>query len=561
MTQPANRIRYALPLIMLSSVMTGCFESAGSRFTDKPNAAASSVTFVDTDQTDAIGGRLTITPPTNEVSPDGKWTFDYYVLRWAQDGVPMQRTEDWGGTDIGFIQWAPRMDGPTQMDLYSLTPVEGANGIAVIAANALGAADGNVVVSVENLYVNPNVPKVMPTALAFADWTDQVNIQGHLRFTPANDPQFPITHYMVRFADAQGCPLKLHEVARINQSSSQIYQLIQAYPPPAAHNLVVIPANSFGEAYLADCSYPHLNVVAANVIKRTELPYFQASSIVIGADQDETDTYSGTITINPSQDERDLSTGYYVDIISKSGSYSVGGNPAAYFPANGGPHYFQAEKIDPDLSVIMISTGRRHFMVTDTHEYKIDVANHNTSGTWRTIRNADKDTCIKTVDQTRLTLVACDRYDASQRFFVTNVQSPDDTDTNSTNKDHYYTIESAQYRGRYMHRPYTGTGTPELWGTGSSDWKSRFLLKSFQAGEVNENAVEKSWKKMAVVNKVDIIYHFACASVLAVNDTGIDMPWSNCSGIPTTSFGLMTNHIEWKFEDPNGNVDYLNDKP
>jgi hypothetical protein len=543
MKLPAALNLRRLSLVALTILISACFNNP-TRYTEVPTAIAAGIEFSDRDTSSGLSGKVTILAADDGETASSRWTFDNYIVRWAIDGIPQPYSVTGESNLAGQLH---RTRTPLEFEINRKTLPEGINSLVVYTSNALGSATEGFVYYFDNLLIDPRAPQHFSASVGFVDTDESLRIKGRIGFGTPAEGDSDIRFYTIRFAGEDGCPLDGDAIAKVNRvwhASSYGYNMPSAILPPAeARSITVIPGNQYADAYALDCAYPKSNLSNFNRITPTDTPYYQAERITF-VDTNESADVSGTLTIYPSIDERDLSTGYYLEKMNGS-DLPVG--PAVYFPKTGGPHTYQITNASR-FARYRVSTGKTP--ADYYHRRDITLGSSNIYGTWFTIKNKSTDTCIRADSASaRLSMAECDANDIYQRFNVSHTTWSADPDN-----DDYHHIESVAFPGRYFNRAYTADGAWFL-GPLSENW-SRVILTGFNSSQVAASTVNKEWKKMAIINIVAGSPNYACASMYF---TTLQSSWGNCGGILAGSFGLRIDFLQWKFTQANGTVSKFND--
>lgn len=557
-----KKIAYSLALLSTVATLTGCLEDMGvTRFTSKPTAVVSGLSFTDKNMGEMLGGNLVITPAVDGQTEYDKWTFDSYIVKWAIDGVPMAMDMFSASNFVGRVD---RTENPLVLPIRAVPP-NGVNGFIVYTANALGTADQGQWIPFENIQIDPRVPNasVMPAAVQYGQGYGQrtgnnqgdrdttVRTEAILSFfkpdpyqacsfgcpTVTNTEQ-DITEYNVYLAGADGCPLKGAPVAKIPKNSQGFYVQSFGYgrnivvPPVDANSFVVIPANQYGEAYSETCQYAH-TTSNINIITPSKYPNYTSAGIAWSADSDSSDSVSSTLTIKKSADERDLSTGYYL-MWGFKGTYSA--QDIKYFPKDGNNHTFNFDHWQPTASDgtpynldninVYVSTGYNY--LGGDKGITIDMAEKNNRGNWYLINELammaaeTSDQCITAVDKDKdIKKATCNRFDSAQQFEVEYA--------NYAGNDDFHYIKSVKFPGYCLYRA-DDAGAPN-WQLRTCDksWNVRTEIKAN-----NQTAADRMKKRIAVNHDAG----WTCLAHYTVTKD-LSSPWGNC--------GIVTSEVYWKF--------------
>ncbi len=543
--------------VLLSAVglLSGCLDDLNvTRFDSAPSAEPVAIDFRDRHPGDLVGGTIAITPANDGQTDTDKWTFDTYIAQWAVDGVVVPTDMFMQSNVVGRVD---RMNNPLVISFYQRPP-NGANSIVVSTANALGLAPQGKVVYFENLLVSPLVPSAnaVPQYVSFYDNQYNVTILGTLTFerpaaydkcddsgcTHITNTQFDITKYVARYADSDGCPLtSVNPILEIPVEADGRYSVsigsggIVQYPPSDARAIVVRPANDHGEAYSEDCSsYARSSVSTFNRISAGKYPHFKANAYFT-KDEDDTDTYTGNLIIEPSADERDNGVGYYV--LWNSRKTSVAANYLTRFDADSTQHQLRLDKWLPppfgdgsrfpmeDIVFYVVTgdypaaAGPIDYPAPDKRMTKLDMQTNNAIGSWYLINESPEigdvpsDYCIKAdALNSKIYKAKCDKYDIQQRFYVENASI-------ASNDDMHY-IKSAAFENACIFRQ-DDAGAPN-WElrTCNNAWNTQMEIKSYDPS----HSTGVYLKKIAVNHDAG----WTCLAHYTVT-TDLSSPWGNCS--------------------------------
>ncbi len=571
MSKTINVSKYAL--LLTPALLSGCLIEFGStRFDSIPEVVAENLTFLDKNLGPEVGGPITITRP---LDPDHggtwEWTYDRWVLRWAINGVPAGTNNVLPNGESNYIGNVVLNDNNAYELTYDLfaTPPPGVNGIIVFAANPRGEAINGTSVTFENFVFHPDAPTTIPENVQFTDQQNNIAIRGNLRFYISVPPEKPVTRYVARFGDANGCPLPrvaaIGSIAANGTGPHSFSTTKDLLPPKNAGTIVVVAANDHGEGYSTNCDGSSTRLAATthfnSISSPYDNPYFQAKRVLLSADTDSTKAYSATLTIQPAEDERDVS-GYYVRF--KFDSNPTDANPAItvysknFYGDNGKNaegHYTQAISgslfklgnialtTDQYEHVTMEVTNVDPSQYTPRQKFSLPLKNKNLIGNWYMIVSGaspveangailySNNRCIRADDRapnseySTLRLTTCDPYDVGQRFTTTNVSVPNFRG-NIPNND-FYIIKSEKTGGCFYREP---TAAVEAWKLSySCDSYTWEKLMEIKAGSYGQKA-----KKIA---EYDGRLNWSCATNYAGSDS-ITGTWLNC--------GLGTE-IYWNF--------------
>jgi hypothetical protein len=529
-----NRLRVEFAVVFsfvfLAVLVSGCNDAGPPvRHDVPPTSIASSLEFNDTVMGAGFGGDLVIQRGTGDNDASS------YVLRWAAGGAPLAQNSYIGRAEI------TRTDESSLTIPFSVLSVpSGADSLLVLTSNATGEATTGISVAVANIHAHPNAPKSKAVSIQFTDDAYyQVDVGGSVYVT-ANAGDYDVFEYVVRYAGADGCVLPGEPALRIrSQRRSTRYtyykRLYYTAPPVEARSLVVLASNYYGEAYESNCNnYVRSSLTGFNRYYASTIPYYSLERAFFQADDsNDTHLFSATLEIQPSKDERDLSTGYYVNWYSTSAWGTQGCGPAIrYFPKTGGKHFhtFNNFEIPLGRSQIVVSTGRECVGTTTTQPPTVITLNNlPAAASWYQIKNADNGHCISAGDRdgdaasSTLSAVACDANDISQRFTVRHVYDEHNDDLHQIFSVKTGGCFRREYWSGVWDLEYTCDDTSDLW----TQMELRYLLSDDKAG-----------KKITVRNQVAGLWNYACA--WAGLPPTITSTWGNC-GVKDIAWYFMPN--------------------
>lgn len=529
----------SLPAACLLGAVTlsGCKGADPTRYNAPPTSITEAVTFVDTIQGGGVGGTVTITRAADDNDASA------YVIRWGNGDVPVELPAGQSNY-IGSIPLTHTAEQQLSFNFSVLSMPENANSVLVLTSNANGEATSGLSIPVENMIRHPLAPTAQARSLYFSDRGSNVAIFGELSLSTNYYEASNVSFYNVRYAGADGCILPGEPVFTFRRSTGATHYRfnINRLPPKNATSLVVVTGNVYGEAYLDDCSgYVRSTPEPFNYIYPDTIPYHASrAAYFTGPDTDSTYRLSRTLVIEPSEDERDLSTGYYVNWRNPSGYSSSCGDRIAYFPKNGGSHTLVLNRAIPrGVTEILVGTGRECVGLTTeqpAHRVALENSPNPANGTWFQIKNASNGRCISADDRgageasSGLSMATCDAYAVSQRFTVANL--------NITGNDDLHHVRSVKTGGCFKR---------EYW---SGNWQLDYTCATddlFAQMELTKlNTSDRAAKRMVVRNNVAGVWHYSCAwaDLVQPRPTGT---WGNCGwGIDMT----------WHFM-PFGNPDPL----
>lgn len=421
---PQRRFRFQSLLLFFAIIsLMGC--GPEKIFKDPPTSVATGLQFEDKIQGTALGGTVFINRAVDDSDASS------YVLRWGSNGAPASTSDEFKSNYIGRVTIVASNNSiPYKYELYipELPPEElNIDSIMVFTSNPAGENPIGIEVALNNLIEAPLAPTAHPQNVSFSDQNTRVTIQGNIEFVGAID-ESNIHYYTLRYAGDDGCPLQTAAISQIPVGANYAYTISERTVISAARSVVVIAGNEHGEAVETDCAlYSSSNTAEFNIITESQTPYWPARKVLIGEDTDDTEFVTALIEIQGSNDERDLSTGYYINL--NDGTNGSCNTLLEFFPKKGKRQWHELQ-----LDQWAVPTGATQFLVStgtecgfEPHGQPHQIAIKNNIGQWFQIKT-DAGKCLRAEDSeptefpdndgqsSHLRLVDCDAYDEAQRF-------------------------------------------------------------------------------------------------------------------------------------------------
>lgn len=520
-----NLRHYYLGLLLVTTAtISGCKDpQPPTVHPTPPTSIASAIDFEDKLLGPGIGGKIFVTRTANDNDATS------YVVRWSSNGAAAATNASFPSNFITRFEITSGVAStPYEFDLYfpSLPPAElGINGIIVYTANPVGENPNGLEIRYENVIDNNQGQPAFPQSVTFADTDERLQIAGNVSFVPPTD-ESNISDYVIRYASENGCALEGNLLATIARGESPTHTLAARIPPTAARSIVVIPRDLAQNEPERCAAFPHSEAAAFNVITASTTPTYLANRVTIEADSDDSDNFTATLSIQGSRDERDLSTGYYVNL--RNDVTGTCGESLAYFPKSGNRQWHTFEfthwQIPRNTTKLMISTGTEcGFAGGEPHE--IDLVN--LRGDWHLIKSTTGEQCLRVgaeepafPDNDGLSSVLhfadCNTYDMAQRFNVTNLWLDD-----GPNIGVIFQISAIDSQSCVWRRDNTSTQEWQVKRVcdGSEGLTTQVQLLS--AGNSGRN------KRMAIRRQVGGAYEYSCATTTAGGQ--LSSSWATCS--------------------------------
>jgi hypothetical protein len=527
--KPKIRIDHLL-LFAFFIILSGCRADAlDPRFREPPTSIATSIEFEDKIQGEALGGTISVVRALDDSDASA------YILRWGSNGAVAQTNDEFTSNFIHrFEITGGYTDVPYEYQLYIPTPPPvdlNIDSIMVFTTNTVGDNSIGIDVALNNLIEEPLAPIEHPVSVSFEDGDSRVTIQGTIEFQAAVD-ETSIDFYTIRYADESGCPLQSSAIAIIEQGQAYSYTLSARTAPSSARSFVVLASNQYGEAAETDCSeYSASDHTVFNQIVPSMQPYYMAKRVKLSSDSDDTSQFTATLEIQGGNDERDLSTGYYVNLLDDStGECS---NQIAYFPKIGKRlwHTFEFTSwlIPENTTNLLISTGTEcGFAGGEPHRVEIN----NSRGNWYLIKSVDTELCLSAEDSeptefpdndglsSHLRMVSCDAYDTAQRFTVSNLYLND-----QPNSYVVYRVASVEKGGCLWRRDNAGEQEWQLMKACDDSVETQIQIMSRNDDNGRRN------KTMAARNQISTDPDAPAWEYSCIVETGDKLisGWNNCN--------------------------------
>lgn len=530
-----------LPLLITPIVLTGC---KGGNIqigpTDPPTSVAKKIEFTDIIPGNAIGGFIKVTRADDDSDATS------YIVRWGSSYAPAPTSEEFPSNFITrFAISAARTGEPYSQEIYVQAPPSELNidSILVYTSNSAGENSTGVGTELINVIDINEAPTVHPVSVTFNDSDDRVSIAGTVNFGAPVD-ETGITSYVVRLAGETGCPLQGNALGEVAQGSAYSLTVPARTVLSASRSIVVLAKNEFGEAYSDDCNaYAHSDPATFNSIVPSDQPYFMANRATFktatgmptdaqSADNDDSVRYHAYLTVQSSRDERDLGTGYYINLGDSDGNCI---KPAlAFLPPAGGNRIDQEVEIDlPDMaaniSKILVSTGTECGFTANPNGPPHELALNNHLGDWYQIKSATSGQCLQVMDteptqipdndgqSNDLRLVNCDAQNLAQRFSMQYMGGGNE------NYDYYVYRVRSEYNGGCLWRRTN---------TDAQEWQVKKDCSISELGTELQVIARSSTngyrnKTLAVRDAATSPQQFSCAIETADR---LVSGWNNCAG-------------------------------
>lgn len=522
---PFNPILLCL-LLLSVAVFSGCKGSnPPTVHPQPPTSIAEAITFEDKLLGNGLGGKVRVSrsPQDNDATT--------YVLRWGvgESAAPINAS-----FPSNFIARLEITGGytatPLEYELYfpSLPPEDlGVDSIVVYTANSVGENSVGRATQFINLIDDPDATFAFPQSVTFSDTDTRVSIAGTIHFVPPAD-ESAVSGYAVRFVGSSGCALDREPLAVISVGQAPTFSFSNLTPPSSARSFAVIPRDLDQREPDRCADFPRTQADSFNQIVPSATPLFMASRVILSPDSDDTDNLTLTLQVQGSLDERDLGTGYYVNLLDDStGACST---RLAYFPKAGNRAVHTLElfqwQVPPTVTRLLVSTGTEcGFPGGEPHVITLN----NLRGNWHQIKSSASGLCLRAEAaepafpdndglSNLLRLTACDAYDAAQRFTVTTAG---------------YDEEAG---AAVIYRVTAAESSSCLWRRDNLNAQEWQLKKTCDGSEgitadihirAQSNANGRRDKRMAVRRPDGTTWEYSCA--IATGGDRLASGWNNCT--------------------------------
>lgn len=518
-----------LPILLMPLLLTGCPEGGGIVIgpTAPPTSVALNIEFSDTIPGSGIGGTIKVTRAVDDSDATA------YIVRWGSNGVPAPVTAEFSSNYIGrLVTSGARSDVPYSLDIYVAEPPADLDidSIMVFTSNSAGENTNGISVPLINVIDIDNAPTLHPASVTFSDTDERVSIAGTVTFQPPAS-EAGIASYVIRLANADGCPLQIPALGEVAQGAAYSFEVSPRAISSASYSIAVIAKNQFGEASSENCSdYAHTDPANFNTIVAGATPFYTANRATpaVPVDDDDTVAYHATVAVQGSRDERDLGTGYFVNLGDNAGNCLT---PAlAQLSPIGNREWQNVEinlpQVPTNATRILVSTGTEcGYAGGAPHELTLG----NNLGNWFQIKSTTSNRCLQTMasepgqipdndgQSNELRLTACDSHNPAQHFLVNNIYASDDPN------------------GYVIFNVVSETTGGCLWRRNNSDeqeWQVRKDCSSSELGNeiqiiARSNSNGRRDKTLAVrstVAEADKLYSCAIES-----EDRLVSSWDNCS--------------------------------
>ncbi|NPU91684.1 MAG: hypothetical protein HPY82_07195 [Gammaproteobacteria bacterium] len=513
-------------LLLSAALFSGCKSTnPPTVHPQPPTSIAAALSFEDKLLGTGLGGKVLVTRALNDNDATS------YVLRWGSNGVPAATHENFPSNFIARLEITGGYSAtPYEYELYfpSLPPEElGIDSILVYTANSVGENPIGLATQFTNVIDDPQATFAFPQSVSFSDTDTRVSLAGTINFVPpANEAA--ISDYVVRFVGSTGCALDREPLAVIAVGQAPTFSFSNLTPPSAARSFAVIPRDLDQREPDRCAAFLHTDTSAFNQIVPSATPLLMASRVTLTQDSDETDNITLTLRVQGSLDERDLSTGYYVNVLDDS--TNTCSTRLAYFPKAGNRATHTLElaqwQVPPNTTRLLVSTGTEcGFTGGEPHVITLN----NLRGDWHLIKSRSSNLCLRAETtepdfpdndglSNHLRLTTCDAYDSAQRFTVTTTGFDEEANA--------YVI----------YRVTAAASNSCLWRRDNLDTQEWQLKKTCDGSEgitadiqirARSNANGRRDKSMAVRRPDSAAWEYSCAS-----ETGGDRltsGWNNCT--------------------------------
>lgn len=522
---PFNPILLCL-LLLSVAVVSGCKgTNPPTVHPQPPTSIAAALVFEDKLLGDGLGGKVLVARSPQDSDATS------YVLRWGSNGVPVPVSDSFPSNFIARLEITGGYTAtPYEYELYfpALPPAElGIDSIIVYTANSVGENPIGLATQFINVIDDPGATFAFPQAVSFSDADARVSIAGTISFVPPAD-ESSISGYAVRFVGSTGCALDREPLAVIAVGQAPSFSVSNLTPPSSARAFAVIPRNLDQREPDRCADFPKTDTSAFNQIVPSATPLFMASRVTLTPDSDETDNLTLTLQVQGSFDERDLSTGYYINLLDdRTGACS---SRLAYFPKAGNRASHRLElsqwQVPPNTTRLLVSTGTEcGFPGGEPHVITLN----NARGNWHLVRSTTSGLCLRAETSepdfpdndglsNLLRLTSCDAYDTAQRFTVTTAGYDEEVGA------------------AVIYRVTAAESSSCLWRRDNLEAQEWQLKKSCDGSEgitadiqirARSNANGRRDKSMAVRRPDGTVWEYSCAI-----ETGADRltsAWNNCT--------------------------------